>query len=106
MNETVDQITQLSTNTAMRSAGYLPAGPKPESTTNTQWRLKGLLISTGTWVNIDSYPNEMLAKDAFVLLRARVKFSDTVNVRDPDAFAVFSIESVTNVQFLGGVLHG
>lgn len=109
MTDTVGNITQLSTNPgneAIRGAGFLPAGKQEAVQTQQTWRLKGLLASTGQWVIIDTYANEALAKDAFILLRTRSKFSDRVHVRDTEAFAVYAIEASINVQYLGGVLRG
>jgi hypothetical protein len=55
------------------------------------WHLNGLLTATGTWVTIDKYTTEAAAKEALALNRSRSKFSDTVHIRDQDAFAVFVI---------------
>lgn len=56
------------------------------------WHLNGLLISTGTWVTIDEYTTETAAKEALALNRSRSKFSDTVHIKDQDAFAVFAVQ--------------
>ena len=105
MSDTVGQINQLSTipNPAGLAVGRIPVTSMAE--VPTKWRLKGLLISTGQWVNIETYPDEIRAKDALSAARTRSTFSDKVHIRDHEAFAVFAIEPAATFQYLGGVLR-
>ena len=71
----------------------------PKTGVSMQWTLRGLHRTTGQWVNIETYPNELAAEIAFTSVRVRSRFSDKVHIRDFDDFSVFAIEPMFTVTY-------
>ena len=92
------------TGGVIRGAGFMPGYSPAEFATmetgvTTQWALRGLLTTTGQWVNIETYQNQEAAEIAFTFVRVRSRFSDKVHIRDFDAFSVFAIEPMVTVVY-------